>query len=107
MKLSMIASALGLALSSTTVIAVEPDVSALVNDRLDRITQTKDVRVYWPVYEGVQCALLDLLQAKTAISQQIDGIDPSAALEMAGAGDGSEVQALDVGLAVYKYLGGD
>ena len=51
--------------------------------------------------------MLDLLQAKTAISQQIDGIDPSAALEMAGAGDGSEVQALDVGLAVYRYLGGD
>ena len=41
MKLSMIASALGLALSSTTVIAVEPDVSALVNDRLDHITQMR------------------------------------------------------------------
>jgi hypothetical protein len=75
--------------------------------RLDRITQTKDVRVYWPVYEGVQCALLDLLQAKTAISQQIDGIDPTAALEMAGAGNGAAVQAQDVGLAVYRYLGGD
>ena len=55
----------------------------------------------------LQCALLDLLQAKTAISQQIDGIDPTAALEMAGAGDGAQVQTQDVGLAVYKYLGGE
>jgi hypothetical protein len=47
------------------------------------------------------------LQAKTAISQQIDGIDPTAALEMAGAGDGAQVQTQDAGLAVYKYLGGD
>ena len=84
-----------------------PFVARQAVGRLDRITQTKEVRIYWPVYEGVQCAMLDLLQAKTAISQQIDGIDPSAALEMAGAGDGSEVQALDVGLAVYRYLGGD
>lgn len=74
--------------------------------RLDRITQTKDVRVYWPVYEGVQCLLLDLLQNKTAISQQIDGIDPSAALEMAGGGEAT-AEVLDVGLAIYKYLGGD
>lgn len=84
-----------------------PFVARQAVGRLDRITQTKDVRVYWPVYEGVQCALLDLLQAKTAISQQIDGIDPTAALEMAGAGDGAQVQTQDVGLAVYRYLGGD
>ena len=84
-----------------------PFVARQAVGRLDRITQTKEVRVYWPVYEGVQCALLDLLQAKTAISQQIDGIDPTAALEMAGAGDGAQVQTQDVGLAVYKYLGGD
>jgi len=84
-----------------------PFVARQAVGRLDRITQTKDVRVYWPVYEGVQCALLDLLQAKTAISQQIDGIDPTAALEMAGAGDGAAVQTQDVGLAVYRYLGGD
>lgn len=84
-----------------------PFVARQAVGRLDRITQQKDVRVYWPVYEGVQCALLDLLQAKTAISQQIDGIDPTAALEMAGAGDGAAVQAQDVGLAVYRYLGGD
>jgi len=84
-----------------------PFVARQAVGRLDRITQQKDVRVYWPVYEGVQCALLDLLQAKTAISQQIDGIDPTAALEMAGAGDGAAVQTQDVGLAVYRYLGGD
>lgn len=83
-----------------------PFVARQAVGRLDRITQTKDVRVYWPVYEGVQAKLLDLLQAKTAISQQIDGIDPTAALEMAGGGD-ANVQVQDVGVAIYKYLGGD
>jgi hypothetical protein len=38
-----------------------PFVARQAVGRLDRITQTKEVRVYWPVYEGVQCALLDLL----------------------------------------------
>lgn len=74
--------------------------------RLDRITQQKEVRIYWPVYPGVQAKVLDLLQTKSAISQQIDGIDPTAALEMAGGGDG-EVESLDVGMAIYRYLGGD
>ena len=83
-----------------------PFVARQATGRLDRITQTKDVRVYWPVYEGVQEKLLDLLQSKMAISQQIDGIDPTAALEMAGAGE-AQVQAQDVGLAIYKYLGGE
>ncbi|TAH45562.1 MAG: amidohydrolase [Gammaproteobacteria bacterium] len=41
MKFSTIASALGLVLSSTTVIAAEPDVPALVKDRLDHITQLR------------------------------------------------------------------
>lgn len=54
----------------------------------------------------MQEKLLDLLQSKMAISQQIDGIDPTAALEMAGAGE-AQVQAQDVGLAIYKYLGGE
>ena len=54
----------------------------------------------------MQCALLDLLQNKAAISQQIDGIDPTAALEMAGGGEAT-AQSLDVGMAVYKYLGGE
>lgn len=83
-----------------------PFVARQATGRLDRITQTKDVRVYWPVYEGVQEKLLDLLQSKMAISQQIDGIDPTTALEMAGAGE-AQVQAQDVGLAIYKYLGGE
>lgn len=83
-----------------------PFVARQAVGRLDRITQTKEVRIYWPVYAGVQCALLDLLQNKTAISQQIDGIDPTAALEMAGGGEAT-AQSLDVGMAVYKYLGGD
>lgn len=83
-----------------------PFIARQATGRLDRITQTKDVRIYWPVYEGVQEKLLDLLQSKMAISQQIDGIDPTAALEMAGAGE-TQVQAQDVGLAIYKYLGGE
>jgi hypothetical protein len=83
-----------------------PFVARQATGRLDRITQTKDVRIYWPVYAGVQEKLLDLLQSKMAISQQIDGIDPTAALEMAGAGE-AQVQAQDVGLAIYKYLGGE
>lgn len=83
-----------------------PFVARQAVGRLDRITQTKEVRIYWPVYTGVQCALLDLLQNKTAISQQIDGIDPTAALEMAGGGEAT-AQSLDVGMAVYKYLGGE
>jgi hypothetical protein len=83
-----------------------PFVARQAVGRLDRITQTKEVRIYWPVYAGVQCALLDLLQNKTAISQQIDGIDPTAALEMAGGGEAT-AQSLDVGMAVYKYLGGE
>jgi len=95
---------------STAVFFENPGCKPLVArqavGRLDRITQTKEVRIYWPVYAGVQCALLDLLQNKTAISQQIDGIDPTAALEMAGGGEAT-AQSLDVGMAVYKYLGGE
>lgn len=85
-----------------------PFISRQFIGRLDRITQRKEVRIYWPVYPGVQAKVLDLLQTKSAISQQIDSIDPTAALEMAGGGGGGgEVQSLDVGLAIYKYLGGD
>ena len=82
-----------------------PFVARQAVGRLDRITQTQEVRIYWPVYVGMQAKMLDLLQMKSAISQQIDGIDPTAALEMAGGGTG-EVESMDVGLAVYKYLGG-
>jgi hypothetical protein len=50
--------------------------------------------------------LFELLQQKIAIAQQIDGIDPTAALEMVGGGD-QAAASMDVGLAIWKYLGGD
>lgn len=85
---------------------VNPFIARQAIGRLDRITQKLPVRVFWPVYEGVQAMLFELLQQKIAIAQQIDGIDPSAALEMVGGGD-QAAASMDVGLAIWKYLGGD
>lgn len=85
---------------------VNPFIARQAVGRLDRITQKLPVRVFWPVYEGVQAMLFELLQQKIAIAQQIDGIDPTAALEMVGGGD-QTAASMDVGLAIWKYLGGD
>lgn len=85
---------------------VNPFIARQAIGRLDRITQKLPVRVFWPVYEGVQALLFELLQQKIAIAQQIDGIDPSSALEMIGGGD-QAATSMDVGLAIWKYLGGD
>jgi hypothetical protein len=85
---------------------VNPFIARQAVGRLDRITQKLPVRVFWPVYEGVQAMLFELLQQKIAIAQQIDGIDPTAALEMVGGGD-QAAASMDVGLAIWKYLGGD
>ena len=54
---------------------VNPFIARQAIGRLDRITQKLPVRVFWPVYEGVQAMLFELLQQKIAIAQQIDGID--------------------------------
>ena len=85
---------------------VNPFIARQAIGRLDRITQKLPVRVFWPVYEGVQAMLFELLQQKIAIAQQIDGIDPTAALEMVGGGD-QAAASMDVGLAIWKYLGGE
>lgn len=58
--------------------------------RIDRIGQTRDTFVYFPVYTGtLQETAHKLLMAKVAVSQAVDGIDSTAAQKAAGGGGAS------------------
>jgi SNF2 family DNA or RNA helicase len=75
--------------------------------RIDRIGQTKETRVFFPVYEGtLQEALYDLLMKKVAIGISTDGLDNESALTAAGMGTDEALTGLSIGKALWQLIGG-
>ncbi len=96
---------------ATAVWYENPACNAIVyrqaNGRLDRIGQTKPVRIYSPVYTGTAQELAhQLLLRKVAVSLQTDGLSAESALQAAGAGDEKEkaFDSMDFGRALYELL---
>lgn len=70
--------------------------------RMDRIGQTKPVRIFMPVYGATaQVLLSDLLHRKVGISLSVDGLDAESALQAVGVGDGY-LSSLSVAKVLYE-----
>ena len=73
--------------------------------RVDRIGQTKETRIFFPVYAvDTQEALHELLLTKVAVGLSTDGLDAEGALKAAGAGDEALYSGMSVGAHLYKLL---
>ncbi len=73
--------------------------------RIDRIGQTKESRVYFPIYEGTtQEQLHKLLLHKVGVSMATDGLDAESAMQAAGVGESDGFSALSVGRQLYELL---
>ena len=72
--------------------------------RIDRIGQTKETKILFPVYKNTaQDAQHKLLMHKVGVSSSVDGLDPEEALRAAGVLD-SEFNGFSVGKQLYKML---
>ena len=88
----------------------DPTITRQANGRIDRIGQKKDVRIFTLIYdERMQRKCQDLLTAKIAVATATDGLDPSAALAMAGGGTGAQaaLAALNMGKALLECMDGE
>lgn len=75
--------------------------------RVDRIGQTRETRILFPVYTGTfQEQLYDLLMKKVAVSVSTDGLDPESALAAAGLGDDEMLTGLSIGKQLWSMIGG-
>jgi hypothetical protein len=75
--------------------------------RLDRIGQTKETRIHFPLYAGtLQEQLHELLLKKVAVSVSTDGLDPESALAAAGVADDGYLMGLSVGKQLWSMIGG-
>ncbi len=97
---------------STAIWMENPNCNAIVfrqaNGRLDRIGQTRAVRILVPVYADTPQSLAqDLLARKVAASEQVDGMDVAASLDAAGAGVRDALDTLEMGRAIYALLTGE
>lgn len=96
----------------STAIWYELDLSALTyrqaNGRLHRIGQMRPVTIHVPFYAGTaQQIAFELLGQKVSASLQVDGLDLTAALEAAGAGEGAAAalaSVMGLGQAIYQRL---
>lgn len=94
---------------STQIWMENPAVNAVcfrqATGRIDRIGQTQETRIYFPVYEGVaQESLHKLLLHKVGVSMATDGLDADSALQAAGVGDAGEFTAMSVGKQLFEML---
>ncbi len=95
---------------STAIWYENPACNAIVyrqaNGRLDRIGQTKPVKILFPVYLATAQQLAhELLLRKVAVSLQTDGLDAQGALEAAGAGlEDSLRDSFAFGKALFESL---
>lgn len=92
-----------------TAIWYEPICDAIIwrqaNGRLDRIGQTREVRIIAAVYEAcTQVDVLDLNAAKVEVSMMLDGLSTSSALKASGAGDGDTEMAYSLGQALFHRI---
>lgn len=75
--------------------------------RVDRIGQTRETRILFPVYAGTfQEQLYDLLMQKVAVSVGTDGLDPEAALAAAGLSEDELLTGLSIGRQLWNLIGG-
>ncbi len=87
--------------------ACNPIIKRQAEGRVDRIGQTKETRIFFPVYAGTaQQALHELLMRKVAVSLSTDGLDAQSALQAAGAGDESGFAGFSVGKQLYELITG-
>jgi hypothetical protein len=97
---------------STAIWVENPNCNAITfrqaNGRLDRIGQTRSVRILVPIYADTPQALAqELLARKVAASEQVDGMDVAASLDAAGAGERDALDTLEMGRAIYAMLTGE
>lgn len=72
------------------------------NGRTDRVGQTVPTQSFFPYYVGTaQEHGYKLLMHKVGVSQQVDGLDPEAALVAAGVGDADEISGFSVGRQLF------
>ncbi len=84
----------------------DPTLLRQFRGRFVRIGQTAPVDVLIFVYEGtLQQDANDHLQKKRVVATATDGLDASAAFEVAGVGDGAVFEA-DLGKALYRLRAG-
>ena len=79
------------------------------NGRFHRIGQTREVRIYFPVYRATaQEVLHTLLLHKVGVSMATDGLDAASALEAAGVGGGEQgVDGFAVGRLLFEVMAGE
>lgn len=76
--------------------------------RIDRIGQTRETSVLFPVYSHkLPAALYDLLSKKVAVSVATDGLDPESALAAAGLGGDEYLTGLSIGRELWKLVAND
>jgi len=76
--------------------------------REDRIGQTQEVRIAFPIYDGtLQVQLYKLLMDKVAVSVATDGLDPEAALMAAGVAEDAYLTGLSIGKQLYRMYTGE
>jgi SNF2 family DNA or RNA helicase len=96
---------------STQVWMENPACNAIVYrqsmGRVDRIGQTRQTRVHFPLYAGtMQEQLHALLLKKVAVSVSTDGLDPESALAAAGVAEDDVLTGLSIGKQLWAMIGG-
>jgi len=85
--------------------ACNPVVKRQADGRIDRVGQTVNTRIRFPIYEGTaQQHLHSLLMRKVAVSMSTDGLDAEAALQAAGIGQDDGFSAFSVGRQLYEMI---
>ena len=85
--------------------ACSPIVFRQAIGRVDRIGQTVETRILFPIYTGtLQPQLYDLLLQKVAVSVATDGLDPESALLAAGVGADEFLTGLSIGKQLWAIL---
>lgn len=94
---------------STEIWMENPACNAIVlrqaKGRVDRIGQTKETRIIFPIYVTTpQENLHKLLLHKVAVSMSTDGLDAESALQAAGVGETQAMSVMAVGRQLYEML---
>jgi len=76
--------------------------------RVDRIGQTKETRILFPIYaDTLQVQLHELLLHKVAVSTATDGLDPESSLLASGVGPDDYLTGLSIGKQLWAMLSSD
>ena len=93
--------------------AVNPNHYRQSIGRVDRIGQTRQTRIFFPVYRSthsdlnLQERLYDLLLRKVAVATSTDGLDNDSILAAAGLGDDDSMMSLSIGRQIWAMLTGE